>query len=258
MKISIIIPVFKSELIIEKLLKKLKKELYNFSQPFSYEIILVNDNGIDSCWSKIEKLKKKFKNIIGIALVKNYGQHSAIMAGFRYCTGDYIITMDDDLQHDPKYIGKLVTKLIKGHDVCYTNYTNRKHSSWKQYVSWWNNIISSHLLNKPYELYLSSFRGIKKKIVNDIIREKNPSIYIDSVILKLTSNISSISIKHRKRFEGESTYTVLKLIKLWVNMAGHSTIFPLRFSSFFVIIFLIILNMKKKNNIEQFKIIKKI
>lgn len=258
MKISIIIPIFKSELIIDKLLKKISKELSNFSKALSYEIVLVNDNGLDNCWLKIKKLKKKFRHIVGIALAKNYGQHSAVMAGLRYCTGDYIITMDDDLQHDPKYIKQLVSKLIDGYDVCYTNYKNRKHFFWKQCLSWCNNIISSHLLNKPYKLYLSSFRGIKKKIVENLIKEKNPSIYIDSIILKFASNITSISIKHRKRFKGESTYTIPKLIKLWINMARHSTIFPLRISSFFVIIFKIILNIKNKKNIEQFKILKKI
>jgi|694.fasta_scaffold81826_3 glycosyltransferase involved in cell wall biosynthesis len=260
MKISIIIPVFKSELIIEELLKKLFASLYNFSKTLSYEIILINDNGLDSCWSRIERLIKKNKKIKGIALAKNYGQHNAIMAGFNYCTGDYIITMDDDLQHDPNYIEIIVKKLIEGYDVCYTDYINRQHTFWKKYASWINNIVSSHLLNKPYKLYLSSFRGIKRSLVDQLIKEKNANIYIDSIILKLTSNHTSVPIKHHIRFKGESTYTFSKLINLWVNMARYSSIFPLRFFSFFVLILKIILSFKKKNinNIEQFKIIKKI
>ena len=223
--------------------------------PDSYEIILVNDNGLDKCWFKIKKLADNHKQIIGIALDKNYGQHNAVMAGFSFSSGDYVITMDDDLQHPPQYIEFILKQLMNGFDVCYTNYVNRKHSFWKHLVSWINNIISSHLLNKPYKLYLSSFRGIKKEVVSQIIKNKNSDIYIDSTILKLSKKITSIPIKHQARYQGKSTYSFSKLVSLWLNMANDSSLRPFRFFSFFVLIFqLFLLFKKKKKDVSQFRV----
>ena len=255
MKISIIVPVFKSELIIVELTNKILKSL-NMVDGSSYELILVNDNGLDECWLKIKELANKNKNIKGIALTENYGQHNATMAGCNYCTGDYIITMDDDLQHPPENINDIVIQLKEGFDVCYTNYINRKHALWKQLVSWINNIISSHLLNKPYKLYLSSFRGIKKHIVKELIKNKDNKIYIDSNILKLKPKINSIPINHQIRFQGESTYTFSRLLALWFNMAGDCSIKPIRFFSLVVLVFkpFIFYKIIKKKNIEQFKV----
>lgn len=259
MKLSVIIPVFKSELIIEELMKKLLESLNNLSIPLAHEIILVNDNGTDACWLKIKQLALKNKQIKGIALNGNYGQHNAVMAGFNHCSGDYIITMDDDLQHPPQYIGEIIEQLINGFEVCYTNYINRKHVFWKHFVSWINNIISSHLLNKPYKLYLSSFRGIKRNILNRIIKNKKNNIYIDSTILKISPKITSIKINHQTRFQGESTYSFTKLVNLWLNMASDSSVRPLRFFSFFVLIFQLTLSFKKSENknLEQYKVIEK-
>ena len=122
MKISIIIPVFKSELIIDELLKKLLKTLNVLTKLDSYEIILVNDNGLDNCWYKIRQLAENHGHIKGIALDKNYGQHNAVMAGFCNSTGDYVVTMDDDLQHPPESIEPILQQLANGFDVCYTKY----------------------------------------------------------------------------------------------------------------------------------------
>tara|TARA_B100000614_G_scaffold250214_1_gene260070 strand:+ start:191 stop:949 length:759 start_codon:yes stop_codon:yes gene_type:complete len=247
--------VFKSELIIDELLKKLLKTLNVLTKLDSYEIILVNDNGLDNCWYKIRQLAENHGHIKGIALDKNYGQHNAVMAGFCNSTGDYVVTMDDDLQHPPESIEPILQQLANGFDVCYTNYINRKHNFWKHLVSWVNNIISSHLLNKPYKLYLSSFRGVKREIVTQIIKNKNNNIYIDSLILRLKPKITSIPIIHQARFQGESTYSFTKLINLWLNMANDSSLRPIRFFSFFVLLFKLILMFKKKEkDINQFKI----
>jgi len=259
MKLSVIIPVFKSELIIEELIKKLLESLNDLSLPLTHEVILVNDNGTDACWLKIKQLALKHKQIKGIALKGNYGQHNAVMAGFNHCSGDYIITMDDDLQHPPRYIEAIIEQLKDGFDVCYTNYMNRKHALWKHLVSWINNIISSHFLNKPYKLYLSSFRGVKRNILSRIVENKNNNIYIDSAILKISPKITSIKINHQARFQGESTYSFTKLVSLWFNMASNSSVRPFRFFSFFVLTFKLILLFKRSenSNIEQYKVIEK-
>ena len=101
-------------------------------------------------------------------------------------SGDKIITMDDDLQHPPESIKAIYDELDKGTDSCYTYYLNRQHPAWKKFISWLNNLISSYLLNKPIKIYLSSFRGIKKNIVKEIIKYKGSEVYLDGLILAET------------------------------------------------------------------------
>ena len=122
MDLSIIIPVFNSENILEILINKIQE---SFNKSFSSkkcEIILVNDCSHDQSWEKIKLLSKNFNNVKGINLLENYGQHSAIMAGLKECEGDFIITMDDDMQHPPESIVNIYNELIKDFDVCYVYY----------------------------------------------------------------------------------------------------------------------------------------
>ena len=162
MDLSIVIPVYNSENIIENLIKKIIKSIKELKTVTSYEILLINDFSPDNSWGKISLLSKQFSEVKGIGLSANFGQHNAIMCGLRESKGEITITMDDDLQHPPESIKDLITKLEQGFDVCYTNYLNRKHPMWKKFVSWSNNLVSSYLLNKPYYIYLSSFRGTKE------------------------------------------------------------------------------------------------
>ena len=152
--------------------------------------------------------------------------------------GDKIITMDDDLQHSPSSIKDLINELNKGFDICYTKYLNRQHPLWKKIMSWINNFMASHLLNKPYNIYLSSYRAFQKKIVKEIINYDEPNVYIDGLVLKITRNISIVSVPHNQRLHGPSNYGFKKLLSLWSNMAINFPIFPLRISSIFGLIIL--------------------
>ena len=241
MDLSIVIPVFNSEKIIENLVEKVDAKLKNLKSLKSYEIILVNDCSPDNCWEKILFLSKKFTFVRGVNLTKNFGQHNAIMAGLSKSTGEKIITMDDDLQHSPDSIEKLLEELNKGYDVCYVRYLNRKHKFWKIFVSWSNNVVQSYLLNKPYRIYMSSFRALKKNIAREVINYKGPYPFIDGLILKLTRNISIIPVEHNKRPVGESNYSFAKLWSLWANISTTFPFYPLRFATIFrVILFIII------------------
>ena len=127
-----------------------------------FEIILVNDNSTDNSWQKIKDITNNQKNIIGINLSKNFGQHNALMAGIKNSRGDFLITMDDDLQHPPSYIIKIINKLNEGLDVCYTKYQNNKYSFIKKLGSIVNDKVANIVLEKPKNIYLSSYKGIKK------------------------------------------------------------------------------------------------
>ena len=233
MDLSILIPVYNSEKIIEDLVKQIIDSISDIKSIHSYEIILIDDCSTDNSWEKIKSFSKKFNLIKGISLSENFGQHNALIAGMKYSSGKKIITMDDDLQHSPKSINDLLCELDKGFDVCYTSYLNRQHAIWKKVVSWINNLVSSYLLNRPYKLYLSSYRGLKKKIADEIINYDGSNVYLDGLILKMTRNVTIIPVEHYQRPHGPSNYTFKKLVSLWSDMAINFPVHPIRFSTFF-------------------------
>jgi undecaprenyl-phosphate 4-deoxy-4-formamido-L-arabinose transferase len=188
-KISIVIPVYNSSDIIGNLIYRIQKDLKKYL--ISLEVLLVDDFSRDNSWNKINILCKKNKFIRGIKLKENFGQHNAIMAGLNNCHGDYIILMDDDLQHSPKFITNILNQL-KSSDICYVTYIDRKHENWKKFVSWLNNIISSLILQKSLGVYLSSFKGLKRNIVNEMIKYKKNKVYLDWLILKQKKNIRNL------------------------------------------------------------------
>ena len=177
------------------------------------------------------------------------------MAGLNNCTGEYIITIDDDLQHPPEFFPDMLEKL-KSKDVCYTNYRNRKHKGWKKLVSNINNLVSSFILNKPIEIYMSSYRGMTSEIKSKIINFKKSNVYIDGLIMKYTKNIGMITVDHHARKFGESNYDLKKLFILWSNMFLNFSFFPIRLSSIFGIILKFFVKIfRKNNNKPQFKVL---
>ena len=245
MDLSVVIPVYNSEKIIEDLVKKINFSLTNIQFVNSYEIIIINDCSPDNCWEKIKYLANKFSFVKGISLAENFGQHNAIMAGLNEAKGESIITMDDDLQHSPDSIKNLLAELDKGYEVCYVRYLNRKHKSWKIVVSWANNMVQSYLLNKPYDIYMSSFRALKKKIAKEIINYHGPYTFVDGLILNKTRNISIIPVQHNKRPLGESNYSFTKLWSLWANISSTFPFLPFRFATILrVILFIIIVTIR--------------
>ncbi len=258
MNLSIIIPVYNSEEILDELINQITSEIKsNINSIPKFEIILVNDNSIDKSWEKIKELSKRYKEIKGINLSKNFGQHNALIAGIKNSNGNYLITMDDDLQHSPKYISKIILKLNEGFDVCYTKYDNNKYTLLKKLGSVVNDKIANIVLKKPKDIYLSSFKGIKKNIINEIKKFDSPHVYLDGIILNVTNNIGTINIEHNERVVGSSGYSFGKLFSLWLKVFTNSSIFPLRVASItgFVLtlislIFAVFLIILKMNNPE--------
>jgi undecaprenyl-phosphate 4-deoxy-4-formamido-L-arabinose transferase len=197
-----------------------------------FELILVNDAGPDNSWSVIQTLASNNAFVRGINLRKNAGQHNAIMAGLNNVRGRMVVIMDDDLQHPPSALGDLMRALKGGHDVCYTKYLNRQHAWWKQAGSRFNDYVATLLLGKPKGLYLSSFKALKREVVEEIIKYDGPYTYIDGLILDVTQSITSVDIVHQARHEGESNYNFRRLLSLWMKMATSFSILPLRFATY--------------------------
>jgi glycosyltransferase involved in cell wall biosynthesis len=232
MILSIVIPVYNSEDILDELINQIISEIRKKINLYkNFEIILVNDKSTDNSWRKIKEITANKKNVIGINLSKNFGQHNALMAGIKSSRGDFLITMDDDLQHSPSYIIDIINKLNEGFDVCYTKYQNNKYSFLKKLGSAINDRVANIVLDKPKNIYLSSFRGIRRNVINELKKFNGPYVYLDGIILNITNNIGSIEVKHNKRLKGNSGYSFKKLFSLWLKVFTNSSIFPLRVAS---------------------------
>ena len=228
--ISIVIPVFNSQATIYSLVKNLIAEL---DKRLDYEIILINDNSSDSSESECTRAYNDFSGKIKFfSLGKNVGEHRAVMAGLNHVSGDWAIIMDDDFQNPISELKLLINYSINNEfDVVYTKYKLKHHSLFRNIGSYFNNKVANVMLDKPDKLYLSSFKSISKKVINEIIKYNLPFPYIDGLILRTTRNLGIIQVKHSERSHGKSGYTLKKLISLWLNMFTSFSTIPLRVST---------------------------
>ena len=221
--LSIIIPVYNGQDTLVQLQKNIEQKIKN-----KHEIIFINDGSRDNSWQVIKDIAAKNEDVLGINLLKNVGQDNAIMAGLSFAKGDYIIIMDDDLQHDPSYIEDLYNKCKEGYDVVYANFLQKKQKLWKNFGSWLNGKIASFFIKKPNSIYISPFKIIKKSIVDQMLKYKSPFIYVDGIILSLTSNVTQITIKHYNRTKGISNYSIRNSFTVFINHLTGYSIIPLR------------------------------
>jgi polyisoprenyl-phosphate glycosyltransferase len=224
MKISICIPVYNGALSISRLVASVEKEL----AAYDLEFVLVNDGSKDDSEAVCTAIARENPRVRFISLRRNFGEHNAVMCALNHMTGDCAVIIDDDFQNPPEEIIHLVRELEKGFDVVYTRYQEKKHTLFRNLGSWFNNLTATWLLNKPKNLYLSSFKAIRREVVDEIIQYLGPFPYIDGLILRVTDNISTVIVKHSSRTEGQSNYTLKKLISLWLNMFINFSVKPLR------------------------------
>lgn len=231
LELSVVIPVYGSANILPNLVARLQTFLDPYVGPGNYEVVLVHDCGPDNAWQVIRSLAEDRSWLVGVELRKNAGQHNAIMAGLSFARASYIVTMDDDLQHDPADVSRVLEQLRSGSELCYVQFENRQHALWKRVGSWFNDFVACQLLKKPKGLYLSPYRGMRKDIRDEILRYKGPFVYIDGLLLQSTSNVTTIQGHHHARSDGSSGYSLKKSISLWLQMATSFSVTPLRFVS---------------------------
>jgi glycosyltransferase involved in cell wall biosynthesis len=228
--LSIVVPVYKSESTIRVLVDNLSK----LTPEGGLEIILVDDGSPDAAGSVCRELLRKAT--VPITLVehaRNFGEHNAVLSGLRHARGSFVVTMDDDLQNPPDAAIKLYEHALNGKwDVVYARYDNKQHSRWRNAGSWFANRVADILLPKPKGLYLSSFRCMSSFLVRNITKYRGPFPYIDGLILQATDRISTLPVVHLDRGGGRSTYTLPKLIGLWLNMSTGFSLVPLRAAMF--------------------------
>jgi len=224
--ITIVIPVYNGSSTIFNLVRTVLTELNRLD----VEIVLINDGSRDNSEIICHQICQTFSNVKFLNLRKNFGEHNAVMCGLNYATHEYVAIIDDDFQNPPSEITKLLnTALESDYDVVYSYYTKKKHTFLRNLGSKFNNLVATWLLNKPQNLYLSSFKLIKLDLVKEIIKYSGPFPYIDGLILRLTRNIGTVLVDHNERLEGKSNYTISKLASLYFNMFINFSVKPIRF-----------------------------
>ncbi len=225
--ISFVVPCYKSALTIRKVVDEIKETMENED----FEIILVNDASTDNTFDVIRELCVENVNVIGINLNENFGQHAALMAGFHHVNGDIVVCLDDDGQTPANEAGKLVIAVRQGHDAVYARYEKKKHSRFRNFGSYVNELMARILLEKPKDLYISSYFAVKRFIVDEMIKYENPYPYVIGLLLRSTKDIVNVDVCHREREVGKSGYTFGKLIMLWLNGFTAFSVKPLRIAT---------------------------
>lgn len=231
MKISYVIPCYRSMNTLEAVVAEIKEAMGKMKQ-HTYEIVLINDCSPDDTISTIRKLCKENDNIIGLDMAKNFGQHAALMAGFRHVTGDVVVCLDDDGQTPANEVDKLLAKIEEGYDVVYAKYEEKKHSAFRNLGSWMNKVMTEVLLGKPKDLYVSSYFAARRYVIDEMTKYTNAFPYVIGLVLRTTNRICNVSVNHREREIGTSGYSIAKLLALWINGFTAFSVKPLRIATF--------------------------
>jgi glycosyltransferase involved in cell wall biosynthesis len=199
------------------------------------EIVLVDDGSIDDSPRICRELAQQSAGqIVSIQLSRNFGEHSAVLAGLKQTHAPIVAVLDDDGQNPPEELPFMFAELERKQlDVVYGLYIDRKHNWFRRFGSWFNDRVANILLGKPPGVYLSSFKVMNRFIVQEIVKYTGPFPYIDGLICRATNRLGQIPVRHSPRLAGRSNYTIRRLIRLWLNMFLGFSILPLRLTSFF-------------------------
>jgi undecaprenyl-phosphate 4-deoxy-4-formamido-L-arabinose transferase len=227
-EVSVVIPVYNSAGCLDELVRRIEEALSGLS----HEIILVDDGSTDGSWRRIGRLAAARTTLVGIRLRRNAGQDAAILCGLRRAQGAFAVIMDDDLQHNPRDIPALRRACReRGLDVCYAQFTGRRHAWWKRAGSWLNGKVADIVIDKPRDLYLSPFKILRREVVAEIIQYGGAFPYVDGLILGVTSHVGQTAATHSERFQGRSHYGLAKSLLVFLRVATGFSVWPLRFAT---------------------------
>lgn len=226
MKLSVVSPVYRGELVLEELVSRITKSIpSDFS---SYEIVLVDDYSPDDSWNKITEIAKKNNTVKGLKLSKNFGQHCAIMAGLNNISGDYIVVLDCDLQDQPEEIEKLFNETRKGFDIVLARRYERKDSFYKKMVSKLFYKTLSYLTGAQQDATVANFGIYSKQAIGEIVKLHEKIKYFPTMVQWIGFKTSYVDVEHASRKEGKSNYNLKKLLNLALDIILAYSDKPLR------------------------------
>jgi glycosyltransferase involved in cell wall biosynthesis len=228
---SFIIPLFHTGDDLHALLQAFQR----LHIPETWELVLVDDGSTDCTFDKARQLTSQFSApVILVELARNYGEHAAVLEGCRRARGRFIVTLDDDLQNPLDEAVRLLAHLRQSEaEVVYSRYATKQHSWWRNLGSKAVNHSATVLLGKPHDLYLSSFRAMRRDLVQRIIQYRGPYPYLDGLILGATQRIETLEVRHQACLNGRSRYTWRSLTRIALSLLFDFSIMPLRLASIF-------------------------
>jgi undecaprenyl-phosphate 4-deoxy-4-formamido-L-arabinose transferase len=227
--ISIVIPCYYSGPNLPELVSQLREVVPTLCD--DYEILLVNDGSTDGTWQAIQALAGEHAVVRGFNLMRNFGQHSALFVGIQEAQFPYIVTMDDDLQHPPTEIHKLLACLEQGYDLVYGVPEKEQHGLWRNLAS----VVTKKTIEYTFNVHLASdtsaFRAFRKELTATFTPAIGPFVDIDALLCWGTRSITAATTRRDPRKYGESNYTFGKLVRHAINMVTAFSVLPLRFAS---------------------------
>ena len=230
-KVSCVIPCYHSAKTVGNVTAGIEK-VFSAHPGWDYEVILVNDNPPDETWEVILALNRKNPRIRGICFSRNFGQHAALMAGYRHVTGDIVVSLDDDGQNPPEQMFRLINALDGEHDLVYAGEPHVTRDRWRTLGSRMTNRMFSWLMGKPLDLYLSSYYAARRYVIDEMVRCESPYPYVDGLALRSTTRYLNVPVDCLDRQEGKSGYTLSSLFRLWTNALTAFSVKPLRIATY--------------------------
>jgi undecaprenyl-phosphate 4-deoxy-4-formamido-L-arabinose transferase len=228
--VSVVVPVFNSERSLPLLCERLARVLPTIAA--QYEMVLVNDASRDASWSVVERLAREYPWVRGMDLMRNYGQHNALLCGIRAARYDIVVTLDDDLQHPPEEIPVLLHKLAQGYDVVYGAPEHQQHGVLRNLASRATKVVLQGAMGAETATKVSAWRAFRRDVARGFDSYQNTFVSIDVLLTWATTRFSWVTVRHDPRLIGRSNYTVGKLVRHALNMmTGFSTL-PLQMASF--------------------------
>lgn len=232
MDVSFVIPCYRSQNTILSVIGEIEQTMAQ-RPALRYEIICVSDGSPDQVYEVIAARSAQDRHVRGFCLAKNFGQQAAIMAGLNASTGDKVVVLDDDGQTPADESFALLDALDEDNDVVYASYrwAQKMHSRFRNFGTWMNETMLRILLKKPKGLEITSFWAAKRFAIDEICCYTGPYAYTEGLILRSFGRICNVPVRHRARLEGESGYTLTKLLALWLNGFTAFSVVPLRAAS---------------------------
>jgi undecaprenyl-phosphate 4-deoxy-4-formamido-L-arabinose transferase len=227
--LSFVIPMYNAASTIAEVVRGIEQ----LEVPGGHEIVLVDDCGGDNTVDVCRRLLATARvPITVVAHARNFGEHNAVLSGWRHARGTHIVNLDDDGQNPPREAVRLWQHAVAtGKDVVYGHYEIKQHSAFRNFGSWFTNRMTDWALDKPAGFYLSSFRCVSAFTAQQVLMYSGPYPYIDGLLLQVTQRIDSIVVAHEARQVGESGYTLRRLIRLWLSAWLNFSLLPLRIAT---------------------------
>ena len=227
---SVVVPCFRSEKTVQPLLQRLGAVFAGLK--LTWEVVFVDDDSPDGLGATLDALREADPEHVGVVhLLRNAGQHAAIMAGLQRVRGQVVITMDDDLQHPPEEIPRLLEALQPGVDVVYGGADHRRHAAWRNAGSALVRALMVVTIGKPRRLVLSSFRAMRREVADALTRARSPYLFLDAEVFRVTTRAVHVEVEHHARADGRSSYTLGALVRLATNLVFNHSALPLRLIS---------------------------